>query len=93
MSEITVTPQHIVSSTRPMHGISTALAEGGAQIGSHADAAAGCTSGGDTVAQVFADWSSALPQFAAAADRMILALTMSAAGYQGTDDAIAQDAS
>ena len=76
-----------------MHGISAALADGGSQIGNHIDAAAGCTGGADAVAQTFSDWSDALPQFAAAADRMILAMTMSAAGYQSTDDAIAQDAS
>ena len=91
MSQFTVTPAHIIDSTRPMHGISTALGDVHGQIVSHSDAGAG-TSGASAVEQNFSNWSSALPQFAAAADRLIGAMMASAGGYTSTDAAIAGDA-
>jgi hypothetical protein len=89
MSEFHVTPEKVIEATRPMHGISTALADSHAQIGAHADAAAGCISGGDHVQGSFAAWSAALPQFAAAADRMILSMGLAAGGYRTADETVA----
>jgi len=91
VSELRVTPEQIVEATRPMQPISAALGASHAQIGAHADAGAG-TSGACTVEATFAAWSSALPRFAAAADRLIMSMTLSAAGYQSTDAAIGDDA-
>jgi hypothetical protein len=91
MPEFSVTPQHIMQSTRPMHGISGALADAHGQIGAHAAAADG-TNGADTVRAVFGAWSAALPQYAQAADRMIASMMLSATGYLRTDEAISGQA-
>jgi hypothetical protein len=88
MSQFTASPYHIICATRPMHGISGAINDSADQIGAHAGAADECTSGGDALRGSFATWSDALPQFADAADRLIMAMTMSAAGYQTTDETI-----
>ena len=88
MSEFHVTPEHVLQSTQPMHGICGAIADVHGQIGAHTDAAGG-TSVAGTVQSIFAVWSAALPQYAEAADRMIASMTLSAAGYSHTDDAIA----
>ena len=85
MAQFTVTPEHIVAATRPMHGIRAALFDSHAQIATHAGAAGGCTSGSDAVQGAFSAWSDALPQFADAAQQLITSMALAAAYYERAD--------
>ncbi len=69
-------------------GISRQLEERHGGVGALAGAAPG-TRAEDTVQGSFDQWGAALPQFALAAERMLVAMAAAAAQYRGTDDVVA----
>jgi uncharacterized protein YukE len=87
MSRVHVTPEHVVQSAGRLGGISSQVADLHGQLGAHVSAGAGTLADG-AVQTSFARWSTALPQYGQAADRLLVAMAAAAAGYQLTDDEV-----
>jgi uncharacterized protein YukE len=89
MSQVHVTPEQVVQSASRLSGISSQIREVHGTAGAHVGAAAG-TRGDAAVQSSFAHWAAALPQYAEAADRLLVAMAVAGTGYRVTDDGVGE---
>ncbi|HEY5431563.1 MAG TPA: hypothetical protein VIK04_20775 [Solirubrobacteraceae bacterium] len=89
MSQLHVAPEQVVQSAGRLSRISAEIGEVHGQVGARAGAAAG-TRADATVQGSFNRWATALPQFAQAADRLLVAMAIAGAGYRLADDVVGE---